>query len=117
MPTIQSSMTDTALLTEVGARVARHRLEANLTQSELAQRAGVGLRTLQRLESGEVAAQLSVFLRVCRALGLVERIDAFLPAAAPGPIEQLERQGAARQRASGRIADTQTAPWRWADDA
>lgn len=116
MIAIESSLADTALLSELGTRLARQRLHADLTQAELAARAGIGLRTLQRLESGEVAAQLSVFLRVCRELGLLQRLDAFLPDASPGPIEQLERQGASRQRASGRVAESATGAWTWADD-
>jgi transcriptional regulator with XRE-family HTH domain len=111
-----SSMTDAALLASLGERLARVRLDANLTQSELARRAGIGLRTLQRLESGAVAAQLTVFLRVCRALDLIDRFDLLLPDERPGPLELLERHGAQRQRASSRVAETSSSTeWRWAD--
>jgi transcriptional regulator with XRE-family HTH domain len=68
-------MTDDMLLRELGARLARVRLERNLTQAQLAMEAGISKRTVERIERGEAAAQLSGFLRLCRALELIERID------------------------------------------
>ena len=47
-----------------------------------------------------MAAQLSAFLRVCRVLGLLDRLDALIPEAKPGPMELLKLQGRKRQRAS-----------------
>ena len=72
---IDSRSTDEAVLAEFGNRLATLRLERNLTQSQLAREAGVSKPTLQRMESGAVATQLSSFLRVCRALGLLERFE------------------------------------------
>lgn len=40
--------------------------------------AGVSKGTVERLESGRVATQLSGFVRVCRALGLIEGLDALI---------------------------------------
>jgi len=94
---------DGHLLAELGGRLARIRLDKDLTQGEVAREAGVGVRTLQRLESGEAATQLSAFLRVCRVLGLTERLDLFIPVAAatPSPMDQLKLEGRRRRRASG----------------
>jgi transcriptional regulator with XRE-family HTH domain len=72
-------MTDEALLKALGERLAGLRLARNLTQQELAEQAGLGLRTVQRLESGAAATQLSGLLRVCRVLGLVEQLDTLIP--------------------------------------
>ena len=58
-----------------GHRLCRARLTANLTQAALAEQAELSLRTVGRLELGEVATQLSGFLRVCRVLGLIDRLD------------------------------------------
>lgn len=96
------------------------RLERNLTQAALAEQAGVSKRTVERLESGEVATQLSGFVRVCRALGLVERLDVFIPEPVPSPIAQLKLQGRKRQRASGKRTALNTAPnnaskWTWGE--
>jgi transcriptional regulator with XRE-family HTH domain len=99
---ITAQLTDDAVLQELGARIARLRLDQNLTQAEVADLAGVGKRTIERLEAGQVAAQLSGFVRVCRVLGIMDRFEAFLPEPAPSPMAQLRLQGRARRRATGR---------------
>ena len=71
---------------------------------------------LERLESGEAATQLSGFLRVCRALGLLERIDLMLPEPTPGPMAQLKQQGHLRQRATGKkAAEEPPKKWTWGE--
>ena len=111
---MDTSITDEALLALLGERLARLRLARNLTQQQLAEQAGLGLRTVQRLELGEAATQLSSFVRVCRVLGLLERLDGFIPEGSAGPIAQLKQQGRERQRASGRkLAQAGAKKWTW----
>lgn len=112
---INPSVADEAILKELGARVAHARLERNLTQAALAEQAGVAKRTVERLESGEVATQLSGFLRVCRVLGLVERFEMILPEAVAGPMEQLKRRGRKRRRATGKKALPAKTTWTWGE--
>ena len=112
---ISKHMTDTQVLQELGTRLAAERLARDLTQAQLAEQAGVSKRTVERLEAGAVATQLSTFLRVLRVLGLQEKLDALIPAPAPSPLQQLKRKGRTRQRASGQTepggeGDT---PWTW----
>lgn len=109
-------MTDEALLKALGERLAGLRLAHNLTQQKLAEQAGLGLRTVQRLESGAAATQLSGLLRVCRVLGLVEQLDTLIPEPAPSPMAQLKLQGSQRRRASGRRATARTPKkWTWGE--
>lgn len=115
---INPKMTDEALLKLIGERLSGLRLAHNLTQQQLAEQAGLGLRTVQRLELGLAATQLSGFVRVCRVLGLVENLDALVPEPAVSPMAQLKLQGRLRQRA----ARKQTAPakpgtWKWREPA
>ena len=108
-------MNDPAVLTEIGQRLARHRLERNLTQAELAKEAGVSKRTLIRLEGGE-STQLTNLIRVLRALDLLTNLDAFIPPPVPSPIQQLRAEGKRRKRAS-RKADGPGLDdkWTWGD--
>jgi transcriptional regulator with XRE-family HTH domain len=110
---IHRLMSDAALLQELGQRIARLRLERNLSQAQLAEQAGISKRTLERLESGAAATQLSLFLRVLRQLNLLERLDLLLPEPQPSPIALLERQEGQRKRASRRPQPKPEAPWRW----
>ncbi len=117
---IDSELTDDAVLEELGRRLARTRLERNLTQEELADMASVALPTVQRLEAGEPAKLISV-IRIWRALGLLEVLDALVPEPSPSPIELLKLQGKTRQRAARRRSplppgDGPTPPWTWGDD-
>lgn len=115
---IKQQLSDDSLLKLIGARLAGLRLAKNLTQSQLAEQAGLGLRTVQRLELGAAATQLSGFVRVCRVLGLVERFDAFIPEPATSPIAQLKLQGRQRRRASGNPTVTDaTKKWSWAEES
>ena len=99
---IDTQTTDQALLKLMGERLAGVRLARNLTQGELATQAGLSLRTVQRLELGAAATQLSGFVRICRVLGLVERFEMLIPEPAVSPMAQLKLQGQKRQRATGR---------------
>ncbi|HEX7061256.1 MAG TPA: helix-turn-helix transcriptional regulator [Woeseiaceae bacterium] len=94
---ITAQLTDQALLEELGARLKAHRIEAGLTQAELAFDAGIGKRTLERLEAGQ-GADVVMLIRVLRILGRVDGLDRLLPPVEPGPIAQLERKQKPRKR-------------------
>ena len=95
-----TTMSDIAVLAEVGQRVRQERLNQNVEQAVLARRAGISQRTLQRLEAGSVST-LATMVRVLRALGKLNAIDAFLPPPGISPIQLARLSGAKRQRASG----------------
>ena len=99
---ISRALSDEAILREMGSRLAAARLVQNLTQAALADEAGISKRTVERLESGEVAARLSGLVRVCRALDMVDRLEALVPSPTVSPVEQLKLAGRRRKRASGR---------------
>ena len=64
-------------LREVGDDFATWRKLRRLTMAEVAERAGVGVNTVQRLEKGE-GSTLENVLRVARALGVLEVLTASL---------------------------------------
>lgn len=114
---IVGALTDRRALAELGGRLGRARLDANLTQAELAREAGISKRTLERLEAGH-STQLTNLLRVLRALGLLDRLDALVPEALPSPVQQLRLEGRTRERASPAAKrDSKPADWTWDDDA
>jgi len=114
--TIHAKMTDDTLLKLIGERLAGLRLARNLTQQQLAEQAGLGLRTVQRLELGAAATQLSGFVRVCRVLGLVERFETLIPEPAVSPMAQLKLQGRKRKRATGTKAPPgRKTVWTWGE--
>ncbi|HEV7139005.1 MAG TPA: helix-turn-helix transcriptional regulator [Steroidobacteraceae bacterium] len=96
---IVSGLTDAAIARILGERIERYRIEAGLTQAELAERAGLGKRTLERIEAGQ-GAGLVTLIRVLRALEALEGFDKILPELPPSPIEQLKLRGKQRRRVS-----------------
>jgi transcriptional regulator with XRE-family HTH domain len=109
--------TDAVILGELGSRLAGIRLEHNLTQAQLATQAGVSKRTVERLEAGAVATQLSGFIRVCRVLNLVERFELLIPEMVPSPVARLKSGGKKRQRAStAKTAAPPAKKWQWGDE-
>ena len=112
-----SQVTNDTILRQLGGRLSHLRLERNLTQAQLAEEAGVSKRTVERLEAGSVATQLSGFIRVCRVLDVLERFDMFIPGPVTSPIEQLKFHGRIRQRASSaKLSKPVAAQWHWGDE-
>lgn len=111
------AVSDEALLKELGRRIARHRLDGNLTQDALAREAGVSQRTLIRIEQGH-STQAANLLRLLRALHLIENLEALIPEPAASPIQQLKMGGKRRRRASSPAASPPAGkPWAWGDQS
>jgi len=111
---IQSDRSDGAILAELGSRLGAMRIDKNQTQAQLAKEAGVSKRTLERIEAGQ-SAQITSFVRILRALGVIERLELLLPPPQPGPMELLRHAGKQPQRASGSV-DAVSKPWQWGED-
>jgi transcriptional regulator with XRE-family HTH domain len=115
---IEPNTPDDLVLRELGERLARTRLEKNLSQAGLAQEAGVSKRTVERIEAGE-AVKSNSLIRVLRGLGLLEALDRLVPEPLPSPVERLRLQGRRRQRAGTRRSACEAPagkPWRWGDE-
>ena len=115
---IESENSDKAVLDELGARLARTRLEQNVSQEQLASEAGVSKSTVERIESGR-EVKLTSLVRILRALGRLELLDQLVPEPLPSPIERARLQGRLRQRAAeSRHKDEVEQPrlWHWASE-
>lgn len=108
--------TPDAIQQRLGRRLEQLRLSRNLTQAELARDAGIGERTLRRLETGE-RPTLDTLIRVMSALGIEQNLDALVPDAGIRPVERVRSRGSERRRARPKKHGTTPAkPWRWAED-
>lgn len=86
------------LFRELVERCRETRLRQNLTQSEVAARAGIPLSTYRRFEQ---EGQLSVerFVAVLHALNQIENLDKFLQPPPVSDLRQLDQPLKKRQRA------------------
>jgi transcriptional regulator with XRE-family HTH domain len=115
---IENTNSDSVVLKELGGRLARRRLEDDLTQDQLAQEAGVSRATIERLEGGRAVKSTSL-IRVLRSLDRLEALDRLIPEPLPSPIERIRMGGRERRRAAGsrrtqRPQDAAT--WKWGDE-
>jgi len=89
------SITPTELEQRVGTTLRQWRIDAGLSQDELAARASLSRSAVQAIELGR-GTRLDTLIRVLRALGRADALDAFTPRTGPSPIERL----AAERRAA-----------------
>ena len=111
---IQSTQSDDTILAELGKRLAQKRLGRPWSQAELAEAAGVSKRTVERVEAG-ASIQLANWLRVLRALELLEDLEAWLPESGPSPMQRL-RQKHSKSVRRKRVSSTRKVseePWSW----
>jgi transcriptional regulator with XRE-family HTH domain len=121
---ITSELTDMAVLQEIADRLERRRIDAGLTQAQLADEPGISKRTVERLEAGH-SADFVMLLRVLRVLKLFETLDQLVPDLPQSPLVLLKARGRARKRVGQprRLPDGAAAPksgvpkpaaaWKW----
>lgn len=68
-------LTDTELCNRIAAKIKAVRLKQNMSQAELADKSGVSISTIKRMEDGEVK-NFESLIRVLRTLG---KLDIFVP--------------------------------------
>jgi transcriptional regulator with XRE-family HTH domain len=112
---IENTLSEDAVLAELGRRLARRRLDRGLTQAALAAEAGISKSTVERIESG-ASTQLTKLIRLLRPLDLLDNIEMLAPEPTISPIDMLKLHGKQRQRASSRQHDkVAEQPWTWGD--
>ncbi len=116
---ITTELTDTAVLHEIGERLERRRIDAGLTQAQLADEAGVSKRTVERMEAGR-STDFLMLLRALRVLKLMEGLDQWVPDLPQSPLVLLKGRGRVRKRVGHSrqprdgVANLRAAaPWKW----
>ena len=103
------------VLKELGERVRAIRIDMPLTQAELAQRAGVSLRTVANLEAGR-DVKLDSLLSVLRALGLLANVELLVPEPLVRPLALLDTPARRRRATSPKKRSTPHEGWKWGDE-
>lgn len=83
----------------IGLAIRQWRIDAGLAQDELADRASLSRSAIQKLEAGR-GSRVETLVRVLRALGRADALDALSPRTGPSPIEQLAAQRRAERTAT-----------------
>ncbi|MRX27242.1 helix-turn-helix domain-containing protein [Kangiella sp. HZ709] len=92
------NMSPSAVAEELGRRIKRARLNANVTQKELSEATGLSLNAIKNAEKGK--SQLDTFIIIVMQLGFSEQLSLFIPEQSLSPMQLLKMQGKQRKRAS-----------------
>lgn len=112
---IETQSTPEAIITELGVRIAHRRIEMGMTQAQVAEQAGVGKRTIERIEAGE-DTKLRTLIRLLRILDLTDHLDQLIPEAKVSPIEMLKQQQQTPRRRATKHKAKPKKLWKWGDE-
>jgi len=105
------SMSDKALMQQIGSFVQHQRVQQNKTQADVSHSAGISRSTLSLLERGETVT-LSTFIQVLRVLDLLYLLDAFKVQVSISPLLLAKEAKAKRYRApSKKQNNNYTSDW------
>jgi transcriptional regulator with XRE-family HTH domain len=93
------------MLTELGRRLANVRKQLGWSQEALAERAGVGVATLRRIEDGR-DGKLGSWLRILVALERVEAVEQMLPEEFRSPMAEVKAARRRRRKKKSKNTDT-----------
>ncbi len=94
-----TSMSDKALVKNIGVFIRHHRMEQDKTQDTLAADAGISRSTLSLLERGEIVT-LATLIQVLRVLDQLQVMSAFDVQESISPLALAKLQKEKRKRAS-----------------
>jgi putative transcriptional regulator len=108
------SLSNDAILAELGERLRRLRLNADISQEALAERTGLSRKTVQNAESGENCS-MDTLVRMLRGLNALDQLENFMPQSSPSPIQLAKLHGKTRRRASTGHGPKDGDPdkWQW----
>jgi transcriptional regulator with XRE-family HTH domain len=99
-----AKLSDDAIIKKIGDFVKNQRLEQNMTQQDLATKAGINRTTLSELELGR-RCQLLTLIQVLRILNQLQLFATFEVEKKISPMMLAEMEMKYRKRASGKNKD------------
>lgn len=103
------------ILKELGQRLKDTRIALSYTQKEMADRAGVSPKTIERIESGE-NVRIEALVNLLRAMNLLQNMEILVPEQMLLPTE-LHDYGKKRQRvSSARNKKKEQSLWKWGEE-
>jgi len=104
-------------LSELAARLKAYRIDYPLSQKELADKSGIALRSILRMESGEDVL-LGNLIKVLIALDLDANLDMLVPDPTKRPLYYFKEKSivSQRKRASRKASPNPNIDSRWGDE-
>jgi len=106
--------TNEIILKELGQRIKDIRISMSLKQKDLAVKAGVSIRTIVRVETGD-NIKIESFINILRVLGCIQNIELLITEQKLSP-EMIFNKKNKRQRASSKQKKENKSSWKWGDE-
>lgn len=101
------------ILSELASRIKQYRISLNITQAELADKCGLSLKTVARIETG-CDTSFSNIIKVIKGIGLSDNFDILVPEPQPDYKAMYEKT---KLRRRARHTNPKSANgWVWGDD-
>lgn len=100
-----------AVMGEFAIRFRQHRVSARITQKELAQKTGVGLKTISNFENGKEIGLFS-FVKLLQGVGLEHNLENIIPDYTKRP-SYIANGGNLPKRARKKKMNNE---WKWGDE-
>ena len=97
MDDMWTELSDPAILQKIGRRMRDYRIRMEMTQNELAEKSGVSMGTIVRVEQGNPISTL-LLISILRTMGLLENLEVLLPELSISPLQMRKMQGKKVQR-------------------
>jgi transcriptional regulator with XRE-family HTH domain len=107
-----NSLSDPGILREIGKLIRLIRLKRNVTQEQLAERAGLDRTTIVQLEKGRSATLLTL-IQILRVLEKLELLNGLEEEAEVSPLEVAKQMEKTRKRASKATKSTKDKKSAW----
>jgi transcriptional regulator with XRE-family HTH domain len=92
-----NSLSNTEVLIEIGSRIRTNRISKKLTQKQLAEKAGVSLFSVAKMERGEPVS-ISICIAILRAIRLLENLEFLFPNNTISPLAILKQNQKVEKR-------------------
>jgi transcriptional regulator with XRE-family HTH domain len=110
---INNSQNVIAIRQELLKRLREERINQGLSQKDVAQKSGLSLVVISKMENGE-NIRFSSFLLYLKALGKIDALDELFPEVGPKPTD-LVKMGKPRQRYYHKRTPSSSS-WKWGDE-
>lgn len=101
------------IMSELGNRIKDLRISLDMTQKELAQKAGISPKTMERIENGE-NVKIENLLNVFRVMNILQNLDILIP---EQQVLLLEKELPKRKRVSRKRTVDVDYIWKWGDES
>lgn len=101
------------ILKELGNRIKQYRISLNITQSELADKCGISMSTVVRIENGD-DIKFSNYIRILSGLDILENINILIPEVS-ADYKKIFEEKTPRKRVRQKN-ETGKADWTWGED-